>query len=539
MKATKLLNPKTGETQWHLNGAFLTDPVVIGLIEEACKKECKPLDRLVVPECLVKRTINVGYDSGRTLGSSTNTAGAAPNVVRPDQTFTVLGWYVNGIEIGAGESLGPYTSWLNQLTGWADFKNTNDTNESVSTASGLPFPTGRYSRLTTCDPNAIYGPIRLQRDDGEEWTVYPVRSISSVEYEYAYRYAKIDCDGVKTIVWCDSEGADLPEPPEDADCYVPCSYPFADYIYDAGAPECTETVRELCDVVDGVSVGEFTLVITDCDGSRTLERFTTASYLSAENPDDLTAYVLQGTSSNCLTLAPYEEPLVPCSDFEIATVYSIEGKTPGLINREYDTDSALLGQGDIDAVRDLVANYDYDANPPSVEGVVTTNAFLINDTNNSADVVDLQIREGWICVAEPFEMRFSAFAEGSIIMELGKCYGELEEVIALSKPGGLQYTNSILIPAGVHRVRITNVDNSGSNSAWTLQIREGLEFATRGTYLDDVVSTTMPLEVKKCVKVCKPSGDFIDLLTDESVNKADCYCDSIKCSSSLGVWSGC
>ena len=530
MKATKLLNPKTGLVQWHANGAFVTDPVVIAQIEEACKKDCKPLDRLIVPERLVKRTLKVPYDNGTTPGSSSNTTGGRQNLVYFNQTFTVLGWYVNGLEYGAGEALGPFTSWTPQLEGWAAFKEANDPNESTAAFAFKPAPTWRYCELTTCDPNAVYGPLRLKRDDGEDFTVYPVRSLASAEYTCASRYSTVDCYGKKKTIWCDENDNEIDQP-DDWKRYVPISYPFADFIYDEGAPECTERVRELCDVVDGVSVSEFTLVITDCDGVRTRDRWTTASYVAADNPDDLVPYIVQGRASNCLTLEPYVEPPLPYEDFAIVELFSIQNKTLGARNREWLLpDADLLPQGDLEAAREFVANFDY-STAPDTDMIVTSNIAAINDTDNTASVLDFQIRQGYLCVFKPFTLRFSANSEGSIFFEFGECLGELEEVIAYSKRVGVEQTDSFDIPKGLHRYRLTNVDNDGTNSNWTPQVSgDGFTFANSNTVFDSLSSTTMPFEECKKIKVCKPGGSLVGVLSGAEIDPADCYECSIDCS---------
>lgn len=63
-------------------------------------------DRLVTPACVKKRNFIVGYDNGLTLNSVTNECGERANLIRFNQDFEVLGWMVNGSEVGAGQTLG-------------------------------------------------------------------------------------------------------------------------------------------------------------------------------------------------------------------------------------------------------------------------------------------------------------------------------------------------------------------------------------------------------------------------------------------------
>ncbi len=71
----------------------------------------KPCYRLITPECLKKRTFRVGYDNGLTPGASVNDCGDRPGLIRYQWEFEVLGWMVNGSEIGQGAFFGPFEGW--------------------------------------------------------------------------------------------------------------------------------------------------------------------------------------------------------------------------------------------------------------------------------------------------------------------------------------------------------------------------------------------------------------------------------------------
>lgn len=501
-----------------------------------CAKSCAmPLTK----ESLVKRTVRVAYDNGLTAGSSTNDVGERVNLVRFDWNFTVLGWEVNGSQYGKGAKLEDFSDWGLQLEGWAAFKAEFDPNVGSANFGFLPAPTWRYCEVTTCDPRAVYGPIKMQREDGATFDVHPVPGISSAAYEKIFRYSTIDCEGKVETRYCDENDIEQSEP-EDIDCYVPCGFNFAPYINSAEAPDCTEKVRDLCDQTAAGPV-DFVLVITDCDGVRTRERWTTESYASAESPDDLVKYEVVGQVINCDTGEPYVEPPLPCEDFEIVELFEIQNKTAGLRNREWEgPNNDPLPQGDIQAARDYLAAFDFGANAPTVDTVVTTNVAAINDTNNASTVLDFQMREGYICVQEPFSLRFLANSEGAIIFELGICGGELEEVISLAKTVGVQETDSVDIPRGIHKIRLINVDNGRSNSNWTPRTTaDGINYVNNNSVFDELASTTEPREICKKVKVCKPSGSLINLLDGQTVNADDCYECSIDCNAPIGVWSGC
>ncbi len=487
----------------------------------------EPKERLVTPECLVKRTIQVGYDNGRTPGSSTNDGGAPVNLVRFNENFTVLGWEVNGSQYGQGHRLENFAGWTPQLEGWAAFKSQFDPNQSTAEFAFLPSPTWRHCQLTTCDPRAVYGPIKLQRDDGVIFDVYPVPSISFASYEYAYRYTAVDCDDNKRVIWCDSEGNEL-EAPEDADCYVPCGFNFGPYINSADAPNCNEKVIDLCDQTDAGPVN-FVLVITDCGGKRTRDRWTTDSYASAADPDGLVPYNVVGQIINCETGEPYVEPPPPCDDFVITEVFAIEGKTPGLRNREWTTEDPVFPFGTDGSAKDYLDAFDFNQ-APTLDTVVTNNTAFLNDSNNTALVLDIQRREGFICLDKPITMRYSTNSEGAVLVELGKCCGDYEELLWYPKNVGNVPSEVFTIPAGIHKLRLTNMDSGGSNSSWTpASSNDGVDFNNDNGLLDDFVSTTQPSEICKKVKVCKPGGTLVDLFTGAEVDPSDCYACPIQC----------
>lgn len=517
-----VLNASTRYTD--ASGEKVFDPADIKSITVGA---CPLKNRLITPECLVKRTIQVGYDNGVTPGSSTNDGGLRPNLVRFNENFTVLGWEVNGSQYGQGHRLENFAGWTPQLEGWAAFKQQFDPNVSTAAFAFLPAPTWRHCQLTTCDPRAIYGPIKMQRDDGVIFDVFPVPSISFASYEYAYRYTEVDCDDKKRVVWCDSKGVEI-EAPEDPECFVPCGFNFGPYINSADAPDCTEVVRDLCDQTDAGPVN-FVLVITDCGGKRTRERWTTESYASATDPDGLVPYDVVGQIINCETGEPYVEPPLPCDDFVVTELYSIEGKTPGLSNREWtDLGPANAFGSDEVPIEQFLETFDF-SRTPDIDTVVTVNAFALNDTSNTASVLDYQVREGYICVKEPFEMEFGTSSEGYIGFWLGKCGGELQRLISYAKSVGLKRTNKITIPAGIHKVRLDNVDWGGSNSSWTPYLYVDGSPVANNRLGDDLVSTSLPYEVCKKIKVCKPGGTLIGLLTNAEIDPADCYECSIEC----------
>lgn len=248
---------------------------------------CDTLDRLLTPECLIKRTTTVGYDNGVTPGSSTNSCGARNNFVSFAWDFTIAGWEVNGNNVGAGDPLGAWPGWTPQLEGWSDFFNTYNPNVNSNATFGVdPSPTWRFSEITGCDPTASYGPLTVVRNDtGCVYTIYPI--LTSETFTTVYRYMKVSCvngKDIKSLVYCDSEGKEIPEP-EDIACYRSCSYKFDPFVY-GPASDCETTLITCNHNDDGTSV-PVVVIIDDCSTGRSVTVYTAESYNTAETPDDL------------------------------------------------------------------------------------------------------------------------------------------------------------------------------------------------------------------------------------------------------------
>lgn len=278
-------------------------------------------------ECYIKRTICLGYDNGNTPGSSFNTCGRQ-GFVRFDWAFTVLGWDVNSGTVGEGDPLGPFPSWTPQLQGWSDFFNANDPNANSNAAFGvLPAPTWRYSKITSCEPEACYGALRLQRDDGCLFEVFPLFAEATFEQVYECK----NSDGSFTYYREDENGdRQKIDKPDDWSCYRPKTYAWKPFIKDGAESSCeTQVFDNLCDTGVEPNVN-FVAVIDDCDGSRTTTNYTLESWLTAEAPDDLVEYepvgeiqVIAGNGSK----TPFEPPVVSDECNELSD-YMIEKEAP-------------------------------------------------------------------------------------------------------------------------------------------------------------------------------------------------------------------
>ena len=349
--------------------------------------------------------------------------------------------------------------------------------------------------------------------------------------------------------YCDSKGASeefyiveqpgrklrLLDPEDNANemprCLVPCA--AASQIAPPSQPTTLFESQLACD--DGNQIGtdannnpiyqEFTVYWTFANGEIS-GPFGTVANSATSTSDD---YVIIGRPVDCVTGEPLEPTPPDCDDFEITDLFSVDNKTPGIKNREWTNLGPANPFGNDPApVEAFVDEFDF-TQTPDTDTVVTSNAFALNDTDNTAGVLDYQRRDGWICVQEPIEIEFGATSEGYIGFWLGECGGEQQRLISYAKPAGLERTPRVVIPRGIHSVRLDNVDWGGANSNWTLYRVEGGVAVADNDLMDDFVSTTQPYEVCKKVKVCKPSGIILGLLSGEVVDPADCYDCSLEC----------
>lgn len=257
--------------------------------------------------CIEKRTYKLGYDNGLTSGSVTNDCGERVNLIRFNQSFTVVSWEVNGQLVGQGETIGSYAGWTQQLQGWSTFFNQFDPNIADANFGFNPAPTWRYSEIIGCSPQAEYGNLILERIDGCIFTVYPI--LTSEETQRVNSYSVCDRDGVKETKYCDLDDTPI-EIPEDLECFVPCGYDFGDFIATDAISPCSSETRILCDNVEGVNI-EFIRIVTVCDGvDVSWINYTLDSYNNAVDPDGLIEYVIQGNVVNCVTGEIVPDPTV-------------------------------------------------------------------------------------------------------------------------------------------------------------------------------------------------------------------------------------
>ena len=314
-------------------------------------------------------------------------------------------------------------------------------------------------------------------------------------------------------------------------CLVPCS--AASQIAPPSQPTTLFDIQLACD--DGNQIGtdgngdpvyqEFTVYWTFANGELA-GPFGTISNPATQSEDD---YEIQGQPVNCDTGEPIEPTPPDCTDFEITNLFSIANKTEGARDREwYGVAPAEPFTDDASLVEAFLEGFDYSAAPTS-DAIVTSNVFWLNDADNTANSLGVQRRDGWICLQEPIEIEFGTTSEGYIGFWLGTCGGEQERLISFAKSTGFASTPRVVIPRGIHSVRIDNVDWGGTSSSWPVYRVEGGVATIDNKLMDKFSSPTQPYEICKQVKVCKPDGLIIDLLTDKVVDKSTCYTCTLKC----------
>ena len=507
-----------------------------------------PLLDCVTPANLVckkKRTYSIFYDNGITPNSSSNSCGARPNYVIFNQGFTSLGWETGAGLVGVSEDIGPYTGWGDQLTNWFEFGDANDPYGSTHAFNFQPAPTWRSWTIDGCSPDAQYGVWNLQRDDGCEYKVYPLRKSADV-IEKIWCLDTVDCDGVPTTKYYNQnpDGVTYTEvsAPADADCFVPCDYTFPNIIMEGAVSPCETKESILCDNFNG-SQTQFVQLTTTCGAQKIIERYTLQSYNTATTPDDLVEYNVQGDIVICGTNDPAIEPIPECAAFEITKLFTLIGDDLNgtLVNREWqDTQPATPLFNDPDVAtpegRRIRDAHDFSL-PTSNSG--TQNTLALNDSDNTPSELSIQVLDGFIEVEQGGWYRYAGSSEGYWAVELGECCGPLKDV---AESGGFSPTRAMefYLPKGVHQIRLWNVDSGGSNSSATF----GYSPDGGVTYINDNtppnVSFGSAKIVEECitVKVCQDSGAIFNLLTGDLLDPADLYTCSRMCVASSCCDSG-
>ena len=279
-------------------------------------------------------------------------------------------------------------------------------------------------------------------------------------------------------------------------------------------------IEPLCDLVDGVSTQVF-VQYTLTQGQPILTEVFSDAALTQIHP-------VQGVLVDCITLEPAEPPQGICDDFELATVWSLSELTGTLRSRDWDLGPRPTSFMSVESGKAIRENFDFTA--------ATTidqdwNTIHVDDTNSSGTIQDAQVVEGFIKVDQPMMLRWASGSAGYFALELGKCCGPLELVLeGATAEASVNPTSPISISPGIHAIRMWNIDD-WTNTARTAQysLDGGVTWTSDNTPPGIERTRVEPQETCKQIKVCKPSGEFRDLFTDEIIGKASCYACPIKC----------
>lgn len=384
-------------------------------------------------------------------------------------------------------------------------------------AGGMSY---RYVNIQICPGQPV--PVRAFRKTSEIYGdgEFDLTTAGAVQGPIQKFWVCTECG--REPVWYLEDAVTLAEAGQIPDCWEPCgTLTNSDGPDD---PPCTFEIDVACDNNNSTVQNDFTNTITRrakiCGGEQ-----IAVDYFQ-EDPDDpaaLAPYTLVGNFVDCATGLPLPEPVPVCEDFEIVELFMLDTSRgePGLRNREWhDTEpSPGTGGSTTEAGRAFREGHDFSLTPDT-DNIKTDLA--VNDTDNTANELDVQTLEGYFVVDEAIRLQFYGGSEGYQAFELGKCCGPLE---LLDEAGGFGQEITVDIPAGIHQVRIWNIDTGGTNSSKSVRYSYdgGLSYTNDNTPPGIQMWTSKPKEVCKKVKVCKPSGSMVALLTGESIDPADCY----------------
>ena len=542
----------------------VSDTIIQNILSDTSRNHIKVTvtgkDTCVIPanlECIKKRSFNFVYDNGFTPGSSTNNCDERNNLVRYNWDMTSNGWQTGAGVLGVGSQIGAYTGWTPQLQGWNAFGNSNDPYGSVHSFQSIGAPTYRSWVVNGCNPDASYGSWELVREDGCEFTVYPVLYTEKIERIWTNHTQ--DCDGIVTTKYYtqNADGITYTEvaAPSDVECFVSCDYSFKPVIIPGAESPCTTTEKTLCDRIDPNDSSQdvqFVLVTDDCEGEISKYRYTFDSYNNATNPDDLVEYNVIGDvvicGSNDVFVEP--EPVIivdECTkynicidgnqngwqvkaiktngelqityedetgtikepnnwtigdcDCDLSNYWTVDGITEGLRNREWhDTEPAVSPfPTDAEAGRNFRLNHDFSLIPDTDN---IQNDLGLNDTNNTAAELDIQVKQGYVIVEDQIAARYAGASEGYWAVEIGYCCGAWSLV---AESGGFSPDREMLftIPQGIHAIRIWNIDSGGSNSSATFSYSlDGITYINDNTPPGIELSQTKPKQTCEDAYIC-------------------------------------
>ena len=404
---------------------------------------------------------------------------------------------------------------------------------SIAIAQGLidGGMAARYVNIQICPSQAV--PVKAERLTSATYTNNPylLNTAGAILGPLAKFYVCQDC-GLEPV-WYLADGVTKASAGQIPNCYEPCgTLALTD-----SPPEkdCTFQTLIGCDSNNSTLTTDFipdiTRRATICNGQQ-----IGVDYFQAD-PNDVSAlipYTLIDRFVDCATGEEPPLPVVPCEEFEIVKLFRSPTNADGVFtSREWhDTAPAIALTTGIRTAEGAAFRENHDFSLP-VDTQGTQNSFVLNDTNNTASELDIQVVDGYIYVTEPTYIRYTSTSEGYAAIELGECCGTLE---LKSEYGAFGYeTPSVLLPVGGHQIRLWNIDSAGSNSSLTLQYSyDEVTWVSDNTPPNITISSTPLKEECVTVRICEDNLAAFDVLTGESIDLSVMYSCSVSCQVSGG-----
>ena len=416
----------------------------------------------------------------------------------------------------------------------------------------------RYVNFQICPGQPV--PVRAERLTSQTYTnnPYNLTSAGAVLGPTQKFFVCRDCG--KEPTWYLEDGVTLASSGQIPFCYEPCGTLSA--LPPPPENDCAYEIDVACDNNNQTVQANFTNTITRratvCNGEQ-----IAVDYFQAD-PNDASAlvvYTLVGSFVDCATgeAVPEPEPAIvidECikneicvdgvsngwqvktitSDGKVSTTYedqtgtiaeptvwtigkcdcgiidywTIDGVGGTLLERQWELTEAPASPFPSDATHGRGVREAHDFSLPTTVNT-TTSSLVLNDANNAAGILDMQVIEGYIVVDKEIDARYSGTSEGYWAVELGACCGEFQ---LLNESGGFFSGRQMTftLPVGIHKIRIWNIDSGASNSSATFgyTLDGGVTWINDNTPPNVSYSQTKPTQA--CNKGYLCDGKFYDLL---------------------------
>ena len=503
------------------------DACVVAKLEELIESQCRPT------ECVESQSYTFGLDNTGSdfrldevyeIGLDNGAVITLVQTPTANNTEQLNLWEAE-VQAGA-DALGMTgwqvaATWLNNSPPSADVTNISGANGlpgASSVAAALAMDAGgmvaRYLNIEVCPGSPLpISFVRVSRDGVDAVPPFQMPQAGPI-LGPILKYRVCACCEEAPVYYLEDGVTVAPAPPS---CPVPCG--TSQLTPEPEGPRCEHFLETACDTngsvdpADWTSLTRSTILCPDEDAQITYY---------TDDGNGLIETLLVGMFVDCDSGNEIPVPVAACSDFELATVYRLDTSTisGALRNREWDLGprpTQFMSVADGTLIReafDFSAATTVDAAWPRLS---------VDDTNSDGTIQDAQVIEGYIVVDEPLTMRWASGSAGYFALELGKCCGPLELVLeGATADGTVNPTASIELPAGIHQIRMWNIDD-WTNTARTAYYSTdgGATFTADNTPPGVAFSNAKPVEECIIAKVCKDSGDMIDLLTGDVLDPAE------------------